>query len=386
MNVKMERFIEEIKDKADLVDVIEKTSTYRFGKRAGRYVKCQKPDSLVVDPDWGQYTWFAHAGDGAHNFETGDVFSWMQRHGGKPEFWDAATFLAEMYGVRIPEWKRDDGEAGKIQKSAAQLMETACAWFEAQLWKTPAALEYARGRGWTDETLRAARLGFSGGTFDAVNDLAGELSMNGMNLRDAAAVALTGMRGNVAAWLSAQGIESGSPDWVEQDRIPGMAAMPCLVYPHVWRGRVVYFSARRLEWATRDGAEFAWGMLKSQMENIRLIGKEKPKSYNLPDALAGARQRYFNQAFHKNAEEVIIVEGQADAISLGQLGFSAVALCGVGADKALAELLKKVGTVYVALDNDSAGRKNMAQTAEQFGPMARILTWEAAASGDDYGQ
>jgi len=374
----LERFIEEIKDKSDLVEVIEKTSEYRFEARhSGRFISCRKPDSLKVDPDWGQYTWFARSGDGAHNFETGDVFSWVQRYGGKPDFWDAALFLAQLYSVRVPEWKKDgNDDAAKTQRSRAQVFEIACKWFEQQLWETPGALAYARGRGWTDETIRAARLGFSGGTFEAVNDLSGEFSMNEVNLRDAATVALIGVRGSVGAWLNAQGIDDGSPDWVEDDRIWGLANIPCLVYPHIWRGRVVYFSGRRLEWATKDGREFAWKMLKDEGENVTLVGKDKPKSYNLPDALIGERLRYFNHEFHRRADAVIVVEGQADAISLGQLGFAAVSLCGVAADPALAEILKKVKTTFVALDDDKAGRENIIKVGTVFGPMTRLLTWE----------
>jgi 5S rRNA maturation endonuclease (ribonuclease M5) len=287
------------------------------------------------------------------------------------------VWLAQQYNVRVPEWKRDDNtEAAKTQKSRAQVFEIACAWFEQQLWKTPAALAYARGRGWTDETIRKAKLGFSGGTFEAANDLMGEFSMNQVNLRDAATIALIGMRGNVGAWLRAEGIDDGSPDWVEDDRIWGLANIPCLIYPHIWRGRAMYFTGRRLEWATKSGKAFGWAMLKDQMDDVKLIGKDAPKSYNLPQSLVGEKVRFFNHEFHRNAEKVIIVEGQGDAISLGQLGFAAVALCGVSADKELAETLKKVPTKFVALDDDKAGREAIIGVAQTFGPMTRLLKWE----------
>lgn len=375
----LEKFIEEIKDKVDLVEVIQKTSEYRFDtRRSGRFVKCLKPDSLVVDPDWGQYTWFAHSGSVGHQYDTGDVFTWLQKHGGKPDFWQATLWLAELYSVRVPEWKRDDNtEAAKNQKSRAAVFEIACAWFERQLWKVPAALEYAQSRGWSEETMRASRLGFSGGSFEAVNDLMSELGMHEVNLRDAATAALVGLRGNVGAWLASQGIVDGSPDWVEDDRIWGLASMPCLVYPHVWRGRVMYFSGRRLEWSSRDADElFSWGMLKEHPEKTRLIGKEKPKSYNLPGALVGERQFFFNHEFHRNADKVVVVEGPGDAISLGQLGIAAVALCGVAANKDLGKTLDKVAMKYVALDNDKAGRDALIDVAQTFGPMTRLLKWE----------
>ncbi len=391
----LEKFIETLKDKVDLVEVIQKTSEYRFDtRRSGRFIKCVHPDSLVVDPDWGQYTWFAKGGSAGHQYETGDVFTWLQKHGGKPDFWQAALWLAELYSVKVPEWKRDDNtEAAKNQKSRAQVFEIACAWFEKQLFKAPAALEYAHSRGWTDETIRAARLGFSGGTFDAVNDLVGELSMHEVNVRDAATVALVGLRGNVGAWLSAEGIVDGSPDWVEDDRIWGLASMPCLVYPHIWRGRVMYFSGRRLEWVARNDSEaFSWALLKDHPERVRLIGRDKPKSYNLPGALVGERPFFFNHEFHRNADRAIVVEGPGDAIALGQLGIASVALCGVAANKDLGDLLQKVALKYVALDNDKAGRDALVTVAQTFGPMTRLLKWErqdrpvAAATQDDLGE
>ena len=90
--------------------------------------------------------------------------------------------------------------------------------------------------------------------------------------------------------------------------------------------------------------------------------------------------RYFNYEFHRNTAQVLIVEGQADAISLGQWGYSAVALCGVSADAGLAETLKKCGTKYAALDDDKAGRENIIQVAQTFGAMTRLLKWESAAA------
>lgn len=97
-------FIEEVKDKADLLQVIEESGAeYAFETaRRGKYLYGKVHDSLAVDTVWQQYTWFSKAGEGGHQFETGDVFDWLKRYR-HMEFWDAAVYLAQKCGIRVPE-------------------------------------------------------------------------------------------------------------------------------------------------------------------------------------------------------------------------------------------------------------------------------------------
>lgn len=370
-DAEFEKFVQDLKDKADLVEIIEATSEYRFDTgRHGRFVKCKKPDSLMVDPDWGVYTWFAKSGTKGQ-FETGDVFHWLKRYDNK-DFTQACEYLADKYNVRMPERKHVDPEKAKAQKTRQETFELACSWFEAQLWNAPAALDYCRGRGWTDETIRKARLGFAPGTAQ-INDLRGEMTMNEVNLNDPATVSIVGKRGGVADWLRVMAVEDYSADWVENNYVPGLATGLRLVYPHVWRGRVVYFSARNLELA--DGA------LVNRPEKDE-HGNYRPKSYNLPRSLAGERVRYYNFAFTRGADICLVLEGQPDAISAAQLGVPAVGLCGVGVDKELAEQIKnfKIKRVFVGLDNDKVGQENQVKAAALFGPMTRLVTWPNEAA------
>lgn len=355
-----DKFIEDLKEKSDLIEVIEATSEYRFDtRRAGRFMKCKKPDSLMVDPNWGVYTWFAKGGTGGHSFETGDVFHWLERYASMG-FWEAALWLANRYNVRVPEGgKKVDPAKEKMARTRAETFEIACRWFEDQLWKNERVVDYCHRRGWTDETIRSARLGFSPG-YKNIKDLIGTLSMNEVNLDDPAAVSILGKKGGIQAWISAQGITDENPDWILNDQVHGLAAMPRLIYPHLWRGRVNYFSGRNL--VEEDG---------------RLVGNDKPKSFNLHKALAGERAYYFNFMFSRDADICLVVEGQADAISAGQLGFAAVALAGVSANEDLAQNFKKnkIKRIFVGLDNDKAGNQNALKTAEIFGPMTRLVTW-----------
>ena len=102
-----------------------------------------------------------------------------------------------------------------------------------------------------------------------------------------------------------------------------------LVYVHRDQGRLMYLSGRSIE------------------------GKQH---YNPPRELIGAKQPYFNHCYADDARQVVVVEGQADAISFGAWGIPAVAIAGLTVSDELLERLKRHGRVFVALDNtDDAG-------------------------------
>ena len=105
-----------------------------------------------------------------------------------------------------------------------------------------------------------------------------------------------------------------------------------LVYIHQHKGRLTYLSGRSIE------------------------GKQH---YNPPRELIGAKQPYFNHCYADDAGQVVLVEGQADAISFGAWGIPAVAIAGLTVSEELLERLKRHGRVFVALDNtDDAGAQS----------------------------
>ncbi|MEZ4666448.1 MAG: hypothetical protein R3E39_00775 [Anaerolineae bacterium] len=97
-----------------------------------------------------------------------------------------------------------------------------------------------------------------------------------------------------------------------------------LVYIHAQRGRLTYLSGRGIE------------------------GK---KHYNPPREIIGERQPYYNHLYSPQAEQVVIVEGQADAITFGEWGIAAVALGGMQASDHLLNQLKVHPRLFVGLDN-----------------------------------
>jgi DNA primase len=211
-------------------------------------------------------------------------------------------------------------------------MTVAARVFVKWLRASPTAVEYAHGRGWTDETIRLAGLGYSGkGSPNEGKDLAGELDLHQVDKNNPAREAVM--------------------------RIPHRM----LIYPHVRGGRVKYISCRSIA---------------------------DKKHYNLPSDLVGPRQVYFNHVYGGREKWCVIVEGQADAISLAQWGIPAVALAGTtfrDHNAILEELKKNHEHIYLALDADKAGQNALIgkdgdwPMIKALGAMTRVVNWVAIA-------
>jgi hypothetical protein len=105
-----------------------------------------------------------------------------------------------------------------------------------------------------------------------------------------------------------------------------------LVYPHLQGGRLMYLSGRSIE------------------------GK---KHYNPPREVIGERQPFFNAYYSSQSEQVVVVEGQADAISFAEWGIAAIAIAGMKVSDDLLKALRTHARVFVALDNtDDANAKS----------------------------
>lgn len=348
--------VAQVKSANPIQDVIEQT--YPLQRQHGRYLRAREHDSLVVDTQKQMYTWNSKS-------ESGDVIDWTINRNGY-DFKTAVEQLCRRAHLPEPRWSREDNEKRVATRAKESAWEVALTVMQRWLLADTGALAYVQGRGWTDETIAEARLGFSGrGTTAAYEELRGEFGMHQIDLRSAAAVAVLGYRGDVRQWCAEQAI-TPSASWVEMGIVPGLLARTRLIYPHILFGKVQYFSGRHIL-----GAE------------VTSEGKEW-KSYNLPKDLVGGRQPFYNHAYLPKAEGVVIVEGQADAITLAQWGIAAVALAGTGwqdHEELLVGLAKRHAAVYLALDADQAGANALIgknqdwPLARLLGPMARVITW-----------
>jgi len=319
---------------------------------SGRYLRCAEHDSLVVDTQRQAYFWNSEG-------EQGDVFTWVMRRKG----WDfkrALEYLAQKAGVTLRYSEEQVARMAAVRRResafavAARVMHT---WLKGD----QEALAYAQARGWSEKTIDEAMLGFTGrDTAAAVKAMREAFEREGIDPESPAAIAVLGFRGDVQGWAQRYGVNPLG-HWVEKGFIPGMLGRRRLVYPHWYFGRVVYLSARNI-----------------------LGDDERVKAFNLPVVLAGPRQPFYNHAYRYDADEVVIVEGQADAISLGQWGIAAVATAGTGwkdFTEPLDALRERHETLYYAMDADEGGMRALKgrngdyPLADVLGAMTRVVTW-----------
>ena len=344
-----EQNIVELVKERNLIEEVIKTDGYELPTR-GRYRKAPHSNGLVVDAKNQTYHWNGRA-------EYGDVIAWVQQHQ-RLDFKGAVEWLAQRAGLPAPTWGHGDQVARLAARAREDALTVAARVFASWFWRCPEAQEYAQRRGWTLQrdqdgdgdagTAVRAMLGYSGqGTEAERDEMRRELSAAGVDLRSPVAVAITGMRGNVSSWAAEHNNLELNEDWIINGYIPGMVGRGRLVYPHLHNGRVTYLSGR---------------------------GIAEKMHYNLPEALVGKRQPFFNHVYSAAAEAVVVVEGQADALSLAQWDIAAVALAGVKLDDNLVALLcSRHRVLYVGLDMDIAGLINSWKTADALGPMARLL-------------
>jgi DNA primase len=277
-----------------------------------RYRRTQEHDSLVIDTREQYYVWNSQG-------ETGDVIDWVMRRR-RLDFKGAVEVLCQRAHLDPPRWTREEGQAAVARRAAEDVLAVAGRWWVRKLRESEAAQGYCTSRGWTEETVQAAGLGYCEGDGQG---LRGELRVHGVDLGSQAARAVLGM------------------------------PMGMLVYPHVERGRVKYLAGRSVE------------------------GK---RHYNLPRDLVGERKLYFNHVYERGGAAVVC-EGQADAITWGQWGVPAIALAGCSADGEVTRALAGHGTVYLALDADEAGQRGTRELAGLVGPLCRVMVeWPGGAT------
>jgi DNA primase len=153
----------EVKGRLSVVDVVGETVQL---KKAGTTFKglCpfhgEKTPSFVVTP----------ARDSWHCFgcgKGGDVFSFVMERDSVP-FPEALRTLAAKAGVELDErTRRDDARKARLR----QVLEGAIAFYHVVLTRSRAgqpALDYLRGRGFTDETIETYQLGWAPGGWDTL--------------------------------------------------------------------------------------------------------------------------------------------------------------------------------------------------------------------------
>jgi hypothetical protein len=389
-----EDFVEKVRDANPIEDVISALGfplRLRGGRADGDRDDCNTLHVLIRM----QHAWW-YGDSGWH----GDVFAFVQKVKGG-DFMQALEYLADRAGIRMPEFKKED--AGEVQKRAATVSAFVVAagvfhrWLMAPLpsaspqinpQRTGAgehdlggeacdakALAYVRGRGWTDDTTRAAMTGFSGRKEKwQIADMRGEFSLFGIDPLSPAAVAITGFEGDVMEWANKYDLLNHpdfDKDWIEKKRVSGLMSTPGVIYTHQRFGKVDYLSRRQLPGFDvfkdfKSGKERAW------------------KSYNPHKCLVGPKQIYYNHVYDAG-KACVMCEGQGDAITWGQWSYGGLALLGMFSDferksaeeqEPIIRWVKKMWKhdgLFYAPDDDEAGEKNVRVIGKVFGPKIQIV-------------
>jgi DNA primase len=370
MAINFEDFVEQVRDANPIEKVLEESGIHLRGH--GRLLTSSKHDSMKVRTDMQRVWWYSQNWNG-------DVFGWIMKEKGC-EFMEAVEILARRAHIEMPRLSPVNESEVKRIRATADAFSVAADVFHR--WLIGAgdkgegiqgdkdAMDYACGRGWSQETIRAALVGFSGRkTADQYKDMKGEVSLYGIDPLSPAAVAVLGFEGDVSAWAEKQGLPGIDEDWVYKGRIHGLMDTPGLIYAHKHHGGVKYLSRRNLP----------------GFDKIKSEGKTRDwKSFNPYKLLAGPKQVYWNHAARID-QPLICVEGPGDAISYGQLGFGAMAFCGllgdvtqVASDEAermrkMAALINKHQGVYLHFDEDEPGQKAIRLAAKLLGPKVQVM-------------
>jgi DNA primase len=153
----------EVKSKLSVVDVVGETVQLR---KAGTTLKglcpfhAEKTASFIVTPS--RETWHCFGcGEG------GDVFSFVMKRD-SASFPEALKALAAKAGVELDDRsRRDDARRARLR----DVLETSIAFYHTVLAHRTgqAALDYLRGRGFTDETIERFQLGYAPGGWDTMS-------------------------------------------------------------------------------------------------------------------------------------------------------------------------------------------------------------------------
>ena len=340
MYVINDNVLDEIRDRADIVDLI---GEYVDLKRSGsNYMglcpfHSEKTPSFSVSPSKSIFKCFG-CGVG------GDVITFIMKRENL-NFPEAVEFLAEKYNVRLSEYKDENKEARDKRNRLYDINREAAMHFLNNLLSSQKAQKYLRDRGLSDKTIRAYGLGYSK---DSWTDLYDHLTKLGYKEEELLNLNLIS--------------KSKNGNYIDRfrDRV---------MFPIINRNnKVIGFGARGFGDAkpkylnSRETPIFHKG---SNLFNMNIISRES------------SRQR------------IILVEGYMDVISLYNSGINySVASLGTSLTEDQAAIIKKMAKdIYICYDSDKAGINATSRAIDIFLSKSckpKIIELEGGLDPDDF--
>jgi DNA primase len=282
----------------------------------------ERTPSFTVNDDKGFYHCFSTG-------EHGDVFTFLMKTQNLT-FPEAVERLAEEAGLEMPRQSPEDARAQARSVTLRDAVEAACLHFEKALAAPEGrrALDYLKGRGLTEATIRRFRLGYAG---------------TGLK----AALLKKGIPEDVL--LEARLISPGKDGRDSFDFFRDRVMFPIFDL----RGRPVAFGGR-------------------------VMGDGEPKYLNSPDTpLFHKGQIVYGLALARETaaakREIVVAEGYMDVIALAQAGFAhAVAPLGTALTETQIELLWRIAPEPIlCFDGDKAGQRAALRAAERALPLLK---------------
>ncbi len=298
-------FIDELLERTSLVDVIDPHATLKK-KGASYLARCpfhdEKTPSFNVNPIKQFYYCF---GCGA----SGNAISFLMDYL-KMDFLTAIDNLASKAGMEVP--KVQSTQAASKNKPLYALLEKVCHFYQAELKKAPAVIDYLKNRGISGATAKDFQLGFAPPGWDKL----------------------------LKAFKSDRKylIETGMIIQGDQGKIYDRYRNRLMFPIKDRRGHIIGFGGRVID--KNDNPKY----LNSPETSIFHKGRELYGLYQLTQS---------------RPSDILIVEGYMDVISLAEKGINnAVATLGTATNEQQIQILLRVAKSLVfCFDGDEAGKK-----------------------------
>ena len=314
-------FIDQLLERTDIVALVDARVPL---KKSGReFAACcpfhdEKSPSFTISPTKQFYHCF---GCGAH----GTAISFLMEYD-RLEFRDAVEVLAHAAGIEIPQDAQDHDTNAPRRDPLFEAMSAADRFYRGELRRSPAVIEYLKGRGVSGEMARSYGLGFAPDGWDALT----------RRMHDKSSAETAGLL-----------IERDSGGWFDRFRNR-------LMFPiRDTRGRTIAFGGRTL-------------------------GDDKAKYLNSPETPLFHKSDQMYGLFEarqalRELPRLLVVEGYMDVIALAQHGFAnTVATLGTATTAShLTTLFRHTQEVVFCFDGDAAGVRAADKALEQSLPVMR---------------
>ena len=333
--------IEEIKSKIDIVEFINQHASL---KRAGRNFKAvcpfhqEKTPSFVVSPERQIWHCFGACNDG------GDIFKFLMKWE-NIEFYEALKILAKKAGVELKKFRVQSSEF-KIKEKIYEINHLASELYHYLLTSHRIgrkALDYLKSRGIKKDSIKKFSLGYAPQSWRTLLPFLRKKGYAEEEMERAGLIIKTSKFQN-----------SKTPNYY--DRFRGRVVFTLKDH----RDNIVGFSGRTLE---------------KESSGAKYINTPETPTYHKSDVLYGL---HLTKKAIRDAQDVIITEGEFDVISSFQTGIkNIVAIKGSALTENQTRLLKRfTENITLALDSDTAGdaaTRRGIETADRGGLFVKVI-------------